>query len=197
MDRSLLRWVNYAGMEKGADLGVTLPQNNQQMNTTAGDIILYQGRTLVIYYSKTGFAKRYASAGGGPRLPLRPLSQRDSVDLAAYDKVVFGSSVHAGGIRKLGWFKKQLPRLRGKRSGGVFHRGHAPGTQHGGPVRGPKPNGPGAKAGADFLPVGRLELPGHGPGGPVDDGGVPQDACRQERPLAGGSDGRQNGGLLL
>lgn len=41
---------DYANMEKGADLGVTLPQNNVQMNTQAGDVILYQGRTIVIYY---------------------------------------------------------------------------------------------------------------------------------------------------
>ena len=40
---------DYANMEKGADLGVTLSQNNVQMNTQAGDIILYQGRTLAIY----------------------------------------------------------------------------------------------------------------------------------------------------
>lgn len=60
-------------------------------------------RTLVIYYSKTGFAKRYAQ-WLEEDLACRcvPFSQRDSVDLAAYDKVVFGSSVHAGGIRKLG-----------------------------------------------------------------------------------------------
>ena len=37
-------------MEKGADLGTVLPQNNEQMHTQAGDIILYQGKTLVIYY---------------------------------------------------------------------------------------------------------------------------------------------------
>ena len=41
---------DYANMEKSADLGVTLPQNNEQMNPQAGDITLYQGRTLAIYY---------------------------------------------------------------------------------------------------------------------------------------------------
>lgn len=51
-----LKMSDYAGMEKGADLGVTLPQNNQQMNTTAGDIILYQGRTLVIYYDTNSWS---------------------------------------------------------------------------------------------------------------------------------------------
>ena len=51
-----LKMSDYAGMEKGADLGVTLPQNNQQINTTAGDIILYQGRTLVIYYDTNAWS---------------------------------------------------------------------------------------------------------------------------------------------
>ncbi|MCU6747212.1 cyclophilin-like fold protein [Faecalicatena acetigenes] len=45
-----LHMTDYAGMEKGADLGTVLPQNNEQMHTQAGDIILYQGKTLVIYY---------------------------------------------------------------------------------------------------------------------------------------------------
>ena len=47
---------DYAGMEKGADLGVKLPQNNQQMDTSAGDIILYQGRTFVIYYNTNSWS---------------------------------------------------------------------------------------------------------------------------------------------
>ena len=51
-----LTMSDYAQMEKGADLGVRLPQNNQQMNTTAGDIILYQGRTLVIYYDQNSWS---------------------------------------------------------------------------------------------------------------------------------------------
>ena len=51
-----LNMSDYAGMEKGVDLGVTLPQNNQQMNTVAGDIILYQGRTFVIYYDTNSWS---------------------------------------------------------------------------------------------------------------------------------------------
>ncbi len=47
---------DYANMEKGADLGRTLPQNNVQMNTKPGDIILYQGRTLVIYYDTNSWS---------------------------------------------------------------------------------------------------------------------------------------------
>ena len=41
---------DYGGFEKGAPLPETLPQNNKQMHTDAGDIILYQGKQFVIYY---------------------------------------------------------------------------------------------------------------------------------------------------
>lgn len=51
-----LNMNDYAGMEKGADLGVALPQNNEQMNVQAGDIILYQGRTFVIYYDTNSWS---------------------------------------------------------------------------------------------------------------------------------------------
>lgn len=51
-----LAMSDYAGMEKGADLGVSLPQNNQSMQTRAGDIILYQGRTFVIYYDTNSWS---------------------------------------------------------------------------------------------------------------------------------------------
>ncbi len=41
---------DYAGMEKVSPLGTSLPQNNEQMVTAPGDIILYQGSSFVIYY---------------------------------------------------------------------------------------------------------------------------------------------------
>ncbi|MBD5514895.1 MAG: hypothetical protein HDR06_09620 [Lachnospiraceae bacterium] len=62
-----LNMSDYANMEKGADLGVTLPQNNEQMNTQAGDIILYQGRTLAIYYDTNSWS-------------LTPIGKIDDVD---------------------------------------------------------------------------------------------------------------------
>ena len=64
-----LTMTDYAGMEKGADLGTTLPQNNVQMNTQAGDIILYQGRTFVIYYDTNSWS-------------LTPLGKIENVDSA-------------------------------------------------------------------------------------------------------------------
>jgi len=62
-----LNMSDYAGMEKGADLGVTLPQNNEEMNTQAGDLILYQGRTFVIYYDTNSWS-------------LTPIGEIDNVD---------------------------------------------------------------------------------------------------------------------
>lgn len=63
-----LNMSDYANMEKGVDLGVTLPQNNEQMNTQAGDIILYQGRTFVIYYDTNSWS-------------LTPIGKIDNVDV--------------------------------------------------------------------------------------------------------------------
>ncbi|MBQ9493083.1 MAG: hypothetical protein IJR54_05040 [Oscillibacter sp.] len=51
-----LEMSDYAGFEKGAPLPETLPQNNQQMNTDAGDVILYQGRQFVIYYDTNRYS---------------------------------------------------------------------------------------------------------------------------------------------
>ncbi len=62
-----LEMSDYANMEKGTDLGVTLTQNNEQMNTKPGDIILYQGRTLVIYYDTNSWS-------------LTPIGKIDDVD---------------------------------------------------------------------------------------------------------------------
>ncbi len=41
---------DYANMEKVGPLGASLPRNDKHTTTSAGDLILYQGRYLVIYY---------------------------------------------------------------------------------------------------------------------------------------------------
>lgn len=41
---------DYASMEKVGPIGTSLPTNDEQISTGAGDIILYQGNSLVIYY---------------------------------------------------------------------------------------------------------------------------------------------------
>ena len=41
---------DYGNMEKVGSIGTSLPRNDEQITTGAGDIILYQGSSLVIYY---------------------------------------------------------------------------------------------------------------------------------------------------
>ncbi|MCR5289756.1 MAG: hypothetical protein K6E51_07180 [Treponema sp.] len=41
---------DYGNFEKVGSLGTTLPRNDKQITTSAGDIILYQGNQITIYY---------------------------------------------------------------------------------------------------------------------------------------------------
>lgn len=41
---------DYGDFEKVGDIGHTLPQNNTQITTETGDVILYQGRAICLYY---------------------------------------------------------------------------------------------------------------------------------------------------
>ena len=41
---------DYASMEKVGSLGISLPRNDRPTTTGPGDLILYQGHNLVIYY---------------------------------------------------------------------------------------------------------------------------------------------------
>lgn len=43
---------DYGNFEKVGSIGTTLPQNNQKITTEPGDIILYQGNSVTIYYDK-------------------------------------------------------------------------------------------------------------------------------------------------
>lgn len=45
-----IQMSDYASMEKVGPIGTDLPRNDEQIDTDAGDIILYQGNSLVIYY---------------------------------------------------------------------------------------------------------------------------------------------------
>lgn len=73
-------------------------------------------KTIIIYYSETGFTKRYAQwiaeETGADCLPLTTAKKKD---LSAYDAIIFGSFAYAGTIRKLGWFQKNPERWAGKK----------------------------------------------------------------------------------
>ncbi len=47
---------DYGGFEKVGSLGESLPTNDKQMTTKLGDVILYQGDKLVIYYDTNSWS---------------------------------------------------------------------------------------------------------------------------------------------
>ena len=47
---------DYASMEKVGSLGISLPRNDRPTTTGPGDIILYQGHNLVIYYDTNSWS---------------------------------------------------------------------------------------------------------------------------------------------
>ncbi len=46
---------DYGSFEKVGSLGFDLPTNDEEISTDAGDIILYQGNSFVIYYDKNNW----------------------------------------------------------------------------------------------------------------------------------------------
>ena len=47
---------DYASFEKVGDLGFSLPRNDIQITTKAGDLILYQGNQFVLYYDTNSWS---------------------------------------------------------------------------------------------------------------------------------------------
>ena len=47
---------DYGNMEKVGSLGTSLPTNNEQITTQPGDIILYQGNQITIYYDTNSWS---------------------------------------------------------------------------------------------------------------------------------------------
>jgi hypothetical protein len=46
---------DYGNMEKVGSLGTNLTTNDEQITTEAGDLILYQGKSFVIYYAQNSW----------------------------------------------------------------------------------------------------------------------------------------------
>jgi hypothetical protein len=47
---------DYGSFEKVAELPISFPRNDTQIDTDAGDIILYQGKSITIYYDKNSWS---------------------------------------------------------------------------------------------------------------------------------------------
>ena len=51
-----IQMSDYAGFEKVGDLGTDLPASDRQTTTQAGDIVLYQGNQIVIFYGSNSWS---------------------------------------------------------------------------------------------------------------------------------------------
>ena len=71
---------DYGNFEKVGNIGVSLPQNNESITTVPGDVILYQGNNICLYYGTNSWSftrlgkiegmskdeiKTFLNAGGG------------------------------------------------------------------------------------------------------------------------------------
>lgn len=52
----VIRMSDYSGFEKVGPLGTSLPANNSQTTTHAGDIVLYNGNQIVIFYGSNSWS---------------------------------------------------------------------------------------------------------------------------------------------
>lgn len=68
----------------------------------------YEMKTIIIYRSKTGFTEKYAK-WLAESLSCKAVSydEKDHLDLAAYNTIIYGGSLHAGSIRGVKWFKRE------------------------------------------------------------------------------------------
>ena len=73
---------DYGSMEKVGSLGMDLPRNDEQITTEAGDIILYQGNALVIYYAPNSWSfARLGKIDGVTAKELRKILGDGSVSI--------------------------------------------------------------------------------------------------------------------
>ena len=55
-DPVTIQMSDHGGFEKVGDLGTDLPTSNRQTTTQAGDIVLYQGNQIVIFYGSSSWS---------------------------------------------------------------------------------------------------------------------------------------------
>lgn len=74
------------------------------------------GKSIIIYKSKTGFTKQYAEWIREELIcDITSFENRTKVDLYEYDTIIYSGAFYAGKINGLNWFKKQVPKLEGKK----------------------------------------------------------------------------------
>ncbi|MBR3179162.1 MAG: hypothetical protein IKF49_06560 [Clostridia bacterium] len=72
----------YGGFEQVGSIGVNLPRNDVQTTTQAGDIVLYSGNQIVVFYGSNSWAyTRLGKIEGLSQSELRSLLGKNAVEL--------------------------------------------------------------------------------------------------------------------
>ena len=75
-----IKMTDYGNFEKVGSLGTTLPRNDTQITTTAGDIILYQGNQITIYYDTNSWNfTRLGKVDGATQAELKKILGKGNV----------------------------------------------------------------------------------------------------------------------
>jgi len=83
-------------------------------------------RTLIVYWSKTGFVKKYAEwIAEELEADLIPGREIKPEKLKNYDQLIFGGSLYAVGINGADFIKKNIKKFEGKKTA-VFATGASP-----------------------------------------------------------------------
>ncbi|MBQ7507123.1 MAG: hypothetical protein IJT05_07325, partial [Lachnospiraceae bacterium] len=70
----------YGGFEQVGDLGTTLPRSDERITTAAGDIVLYNGDEISVFYDSNSWSyTRLGRITGKSKADLRELLEKDNV----------------------------------------------------------------------------------------------------------------------
>ena len=76
----IIRMSMYGGFEQGGPIGQSIPRNDKQTTTKAGDIVLYSGNQVVVFYGSNSWAyTRFGRITGRNDKELESLLDRGDV----------------------------------------------------------------------------------------------------------------------
>ena len=98
---------------KGLQIPIFSNIIKEMMSYIGGHIV---NKTIVIYSSKTGFTRKYAKwICEALDADILEYNDRERVNYAHYDTVIFGGGMYAGKINNIKWFREKLPHLEDKK----------------------------------------------------------------------------------
>ncbi len=75
-----IKMNEYGGFEKVGSLGTSLPRSDSQIATTAGDIMLYQGKQITIFYNNSSWSyTRLGKVDGVTQAELKKILGKGNV----------------------------------------------------------------------------------------------------------------------